>query len=65
MATSRSKADQAPAVRPVFEVLTRRPDGHETVHRNRADDQADARRQVLDAGVPAEQIVEVVQVTAS
>jgi hypothetical protein len=64
MATSR-KADQAPAVRPVFEVLTRRPDGHETVHRHRAESAEDARRAVLDYGVPEEQIVEVLQVTSS
>ena len=60
-----SKKAEGPQVRPVFEVLTRRPDGHETVHRNRAADEADARRQVTDAGVPEEQIVEVVRVTVS
>lgn len=42
-----------------FEVLTRRPDGHETVHRATTADERSAREFVVSLGVPREQIVEV------
>ena len=42
-----------------FEVLTRKPDGHETVHRFAAADAEEAKAQAVEAGVPADQIVEV------
>jgi hypothetical protein len=41
-----------------FEVLTRRPDGHETVHRFAAADAEEAKAQAVEAGVPANQIVD-------
>jgi hypothetical protein len=47
-----------------FEVLTRRPDGHETVHRIRAKDAAAATAALVDSGVPQDQVVEVVEVVA-
>jgi hypothetical protein len=42
----------------VFEVLTRRPDGHETVHRFQAADEKAATDAAISSGVPADQIVE-------
>ena len=39
-----------------FEVLTRRPDGHETVHRFAAADAMAAKAQAVEAGVPADQV---------
>jgi hypothetical protein len=47
---------------PLVEVLTRKPNGHETVHRFRATDEAAARAAVVEAGVPHAQIVEATQV---
>jgi hypothetical protein len=41
-----------------FEVLTRRPDGHETVHRFEAADAEEAKALAVEAGVPADQIVD-------
>jgi hypothetical protein len=41
-----------------FEVLTRRPDGHETVHRFQAADAGKAKAAAVESGVPADQIVQ-------
>lgn len=43
----------------LYEVLTRRADGHETIHRVVASTEAAARKAVLESGVPDDQIVEV------
>jgi hypothetical protein len=47
-----------------FEVLTRRPDGHETVHRTTTTDERSAREHVVSLGIPRDQIVEVRDVDA-
>lgn len=44
---------------PLFEVLTRKPNGHETVHRHRAKDAAAAQAAVVQSGVPETYVVEV------
>jgi hypothetical protein len=40
------------------EVLTRRPDGHETVHRFQAADEEAAKEAAVESGVPADEIVQ-------
>jgi hypothetical protein len=51
----------APA--PMFEVLTRRSDGHETVHRFWAQDEEEALDQFRERHLPEDQVIEVNQVT--
>jgi hypothetical protein len=60
---AKPKAAGAAALRR-FEVLTRRPDGHETVHRTTTADERSAREHVVSLGIPREQIVEVRDVGA-
>ena len=62
MARKTERNTMPTSLAPLFEVLTRRPDGHETVHRLRAPDADSARAQVVESGVPADMVVEVVQV---
>jgi hypothetical protein len=44
---------------PLYEILSRRPDGHETVHRVEAKDTTAAKQVVIERGLPEDQVVEV------
>jgi len=61
MTTTKKAADEPSRPEPLYEVLSRTPLGHETVHRLRAKDAVAARAAVIDGGVPESQVVEVVQ----
>ena len=47
----------------LYEVLTRRPDGHESVHRLRAKDPETATEHVLALGIDPAEVVEVRKVS--
>lgn len=53
---------QSADLAPLFEVLTRKPNGHETVYRLRAKDDTSATAAVVHSGVPEDQLVEVKRV---
>ncbi len=42
----------------MYETLVRRPDGHETIVRLRAQSADEAKKGVVELGVPAEQVVD-------
>jgi hypothetical protein len=56
----RSKPSRQNSIR-CIQVVTRRPDGHETVHRLRAKYAEAATAGVVESGVPTTEVVEVVQ----
>jgi hypothetical protein len=56
--TMPNSKQQSPSPEPgLYEVLSRRADGHETVHRVRARSEAEARQLVADGGVPESDVV--------